>query len=152
MAIMKYEVSIETVAPRMLAAVRGQARLGEIGTVAMPALGKVWAFLKANPGLRKPDGHKIFLYQHPARKEDPMVIDFGVEIGQRFDAPGEIVCVETPSGRAARTLYVGPYGQMHPAHLAVHAWCRENGERIGGMSWEVYGDWTKDESKLETEI
>ena len=41
---------------------------------------------------------------------------------------------------------------MKPAHDAVHAWRRANGRRIGAMSWEVYGDWTEDESKLETEI
>jgi len=149
---MKYDVTVQTVRPRMLAACRGAAKLGEIALAAMPALDRVWAFLKAHNELRQDGGHNVFLYHHPANRDDPMQIDFGVEIAQSFAAQDGIRCVETPAGEAARTLYVGPYSQMHPTHQAIHAWCRENGRRIGGMSWEVYGDWTEDESKLETEI
>lgn len=151
-APMKYDISVVTVAARTLAACRGQARLGEIGAVAMPALDKVWAFLKANPDLQQPGGHNVFLYYHPANRDDPMTIDFGVEVATAFAPKDGISVVETPAGQAARTLYVGPYSQMHPAHQAIHQWCAQNGKKIGGMSWEVYGDWTKDESKLETEI
>jgi effector-binding domain-containing protein len=149
---MKYDVTVETVAPRLLAAYRDQARIGEIGTVAMPALDRVWAFLKAHPELRLPGGHNVFLYHHPANRDDPMTIDFGVEVPQRFDVQDGIGLVETPAGQVARTLFVGPYSQMKPAHEAIHSWARENGRRIGASSWEVYGDWTEDESKLETEI
>ncbi|MFT3726378.1 MAG: GyrI-like domain-containing protein [Terricaulis sp.] len=149
---MKYDISVATVAPRKLAAVRGQARLGEIGTVAMPALDKVYAFLSTRQDLQQPSSHNLFLYHHPANRSDPMTIDFGVEVASAFAAEGGVVCVETPAGQAARTLYVGPYSQMHPAHQAIHQWCAKNGKRIGGISWEVYGDWTEDESKLETEI
>ena len=149
---MKYAVTVETVTPRLLAACHGAARIGEIGLVAMPALDRVWAFLRANPGLHSPGGHNVFLYHHPTNRGDPMPIDFGVEIVQPFAARDGLSVVETPAGEAARTLYVGPYAHMHPAHQAVHVWCRENGRRIGAMSWEVYGDWTEDESKLETEI
>jgi effector-binding domain-containing protein len=149
---MKYAVTVETVSPRTLAACRGQARLGEIGMVAMPLLDKVWAFLKTREALRRPGGHNVFLYHHPANRDDPMQIDFGVEVARPFAAEDGVACVETPAGVAASTLYVGPYSQMHPAHQAIHAWGRENGRRIGAMSWEVYGDWTEDETKLETEI
>jgi effector-binding domain-containing protein len=152
MAAMKYDISVETVAPRMLAACRGQARLGEIGAVAMPLLDKVYAFLSTRPQLQFPSSHNLFLYHHPARREEPMTIDFGVEVARAFPPEDGITCVQTPAGQAARTLYVGPYAQMHPAHQAIHQWCAQNGKMIGGMSWEVYGDWTRDESKLETEI
>lgn len=149
---MQYDVTVQAVRPRMLAARRGAARTGEIGLVAMPALDQVWAFLKTHDTLRRDGGHNVFLYHHPDNRDDPMQIDFGVEVAQPFTAQDGIECIETPAGEAARTLYVGPYSQMHPAHQAIHSWCRENGRRIGAMSWEVYGDWTEDESKLETEI
>jgi effector-binding domain-containing protein len=152
MAAMKYDITFELVAPRKLAAARGQARIGEIGTVAMAALDKVYAFLSTRPGLQQPSSHNLFLYHHPANRQDPMTIDFGVEVAASFPTEDGINCVETPSGQAARALYVGPYSKMHPAHQAIHQWCAQNGKRIGGMSWEVYGDWTEDESKLETEI
>jgi effector-binding domain-containing protein len=149
---MKYEVIVETVAPRTLAACRGQARLGEIGAAAMPRLDKVWAFLKTRETLRKPGAHNVFLYYHPERRDDPMSIDFGVEVAEAFVGAGDISCVATPAGQAARTLYVGPYAHMHPAHQAVHQWCAQNGKRIGGLSWEVYGDMSAAAAKLETEI
>ncbi len=149
---MKYAVTVETVTPRVLAACRGAARLGEIGRAAMPALDRVWAFLKTHPELRRPGGRNVFLYHHTADRDAPFEIDFGVEISRPFAARDGIGVVETPAGEAARTLYIGAYSQMHPAHQAIHAWCREHGARIGAMSWEVYGDWTEDESKLETEI
>lgn len=149
---MNYVVTVEMVRPRLLAAYRDQARMGEIGRVAMPALDQVWAFLKSHPELRTPGGHNVFLYHHPPNRTDAMTIDFGVEVALEFDAENGVAAVATPAGEAARTLYVGPYAQMRPAHDAVHAWARENGRRIGGYSWEVYGDWAEDESKLETEI
>ena len=149
---MNYAVTVETVGPRLLAAYRDQVRIGEVGRAAMPALDRVWAFLKKHPELRTPGGHNVFLYHHPANRADPMAVDFGVEVPNSFVAADGVAPVKTPAGIAARTLYVGPYSRMSPAHEAVHAWARENGRRIGGLSWEVYGDWTEDESKLETEI
>jgi effector-binding domain-containing protein len=149
---MKYDISVETVAPRTLAAVQGQARIGEIGAVAMPLMDKVWAFLKANPHLQHPGGHNVFLYHHPANRADPMPIDFGVEAAKRFASTEGVSVVKTPKGQGARTLYVGPYSQMHPAHQAIHQWCAKNGKKIAAFSWEVYSDWSKDQSKLETEI
>jgi effector-binding domain-containing protein len=149
---MKYDISVETVAPRLLAAVRGQARLGEIGAVAIPALDKVYAFLSTRPTLQQPSSHNLFLYHHPAERSAPMTIDFGVEVAAAFADEGAIACVSTPAGQAARTLYRGPYAGMHPAHQAIHQWCAQNGKRIGAMSWELYGDWTQDQTKLETEI
>jgi len=61
-------------------------------------------------------------------------------------------CVRTPAGSAATTLLVGPYSRMAAAHDAIHAWCAANGKQIGDASWELYGDWTDDESRLETRI
>ena len=34
----------------------------------------------------------------------------------------------------------------------VHAWCKAQGRVIAALSWELYGDWTDDESKLETTV
>ncbi|HWP04662.1 MAG TPA: hypothetical protein VNN72_02920 [Polyangiaceae bacterium] len=46
---------------------------------------------------------------------------------------------------------------MAPRKLAavrreVHAWCKAQGRVIAALSWELYGDWTDDESKLETTV
>jgi effector-binding domain-containing protein len=41
---------------------------------------------------------------------------------------------------------------MKPAHAAIHQWVRENGRKLAGPSWEVYGDWSDDPAKLRTDI
>ena len=81
-----------------------------------------------------------------------MDIDFGVQIVQPFANEGEVICTETPAGEVAMTTHVGSYTGLAAAHNALHSWCAANGRGFGACSWEVYGDWTDDESKLETQV
>lgn len=145
------QVTIETVAPRKLAAVRRQVLIGQISSAWRPALDKVWEFLRKNPGLRT-DGHNIFLYHHPSNRQLPMNVEFGVEVVRPFVPSGEVDLVETPAGKVASSLHIGPYDQMNKTHDAIHAWAAANGATFAGTSWEIYGDWTDDVSKLETRI
>lgn len=144
------DVSLVTIAPRILAAAHRPVPMGQVQRF-LPALDKVWAFLKTQPGLRE-DGHNVFLYRHPTKPGEPMGVDFGVEITRRFEAESGITCVDTPAGLAARAMHIGPYSGMFATHQAIHRWCAANGHKIGGWSLEIYGDWNADESKLETEI
>ena len=144
-------VSIRTVAAMKLAAVRRQVAIGGIGAAWRPALDKVWEFLRATPGLRT-DGHNVFLYHHPERRDMPMDVDFGVEVVRAFEPEGEVRVVETPAGEAAVAVHVGPYDRMKEAHDAIHDWCAANNRAIGEKSWEIYGDWSEDPAKLETTI
>lgn len=140
------------VSPRILAAVRRRVSVPDIPIAFKPALDEVWAFLRRHRGLRI-DGHNIFLYHHRSgTPEGGMDIDFGVEVTRPFAAEGPITCVETPAGRAAIAIHRGPYRGMAVAHAAVSDWIKSNGERIGPYSWEIYSDWSDDESKLETTI
>jgi effector-binding domain-containing protein len=147
---MSYDVTVEAVQPELVAAVRSEVRLGEVGRAWGPALDQVWAFLRANPAIGR--GHNLFLYHHPARREDPMSVDFGVQVARRFDPAGSVRCVETPPGEVARTVHLGPYDQLRGAHDAIHAWCAAHGRQIGAASWETYGDHNEDPSLLETTI
>jgi effector-binding domain-containing protein len=149
---MAYTITVETVSPRILAAVRRRVRAAEIKAAFAPALDEVWAFLRSHPGLRT-DGHNIFLYHHASgHPATGMDVDFGVEVTRHFEAENGIACVETPNGWAAVTVHRGPYGGIPAAHEALHQWCRENDQRIGLWTLEIYGDWTEDENKLETTI
>jgi hypothetical protein len=56
---MTYEVSVQTLPPRSLAAVRRCVAIKDISTAFKPALDSVWAFLCRHPDLRT-DGHNIF--------------------------------------------------------------------------------------------
>lgn len=147
---MKYEIVVETAQAELIAAVRATVTIAEIGRAWKPALDQAWAFLKTNGELRP--GHNLFLYHHPEHRNDPMDVDFGVQVGRTFQPQGNVRCVATPAGEVARTVHVGPYEQLGVAHDAIHAWCAANNRKIAEASWEVYGDWNSDPARLETTI
>jgi len=146
---MAYEVTVQTLSPRILAAVRRRVATKEISTAFKPALDSVWAFIRKDPGLRT-DGHNVFLYHH----ETPaiMPVDFGVEVTRPFVGEGDVACVTTPVGEAAVVVHRGPYSELAAAHQALHQWCAANGRTIGTNSLEIYGDWSEDPQRLETTI
>jgi hypothetical protein len=143
-------VRVETVESRPIAAVRRHVRAGEVGAAWKPALDQVWAFLGRHPGLRT-DGHNLFLYHHAARRGDPMVVDFGVEVTRAFEHEAEVISTATPAGEVATTVHVGPFAALAEAHNAIDAWRAAAGREFGACSWEIYGDWT-DPAKLETQV
>ena len=144
-------VSVEVVEPRKLAAVRRQVTIGAVGSAWRPALDQVWAFLRSQPGLRT-DGHNIFLYHHPARRSDPMNVDFGVEVSRSFSPSGKVYETSTPAGEAAVAIHRGAYDQLHGTHDAIHQWAKSNNRIFAGRSWEIYGDPSDDPSKIETTV
>jgi effector-binding domain-containing protein len=81
-----------------------------------------------------------------------MQVDFGVEVVRPFERAGDVHATETPAGEVALAVHVGRYDGLGKTHAAIQAWCAEHGRPLAGKSWEVYGDWTDDESKLETTI
>jgi effector-binding domain-containing protein len=148
---MAIAVSIRSVPARKLAAVRRQVAIGAIGSAWRPALDQVWKFLSRQPGLRT-DGHNIFLYHHPTDRDAPMNIDFGVEVTRAFDCSGEGFPTETPAGEVATAVHIGEYDRLRETHDAIHAWAAAHQRLFGGRSWEIYGDWSDDPSKLETTV
>ena len=148
---MNYQVITKNVSPQLLAAVRRRVAIGEVWKEWKPAPDLVWDFLRRNEDLRT-GGHNCFLYHHPAPGETTIVVDFGVQVIQSFPDAGEVVCTETPAGEVVMTTHIGSYGKLAAAHQAIKSWCVSNGRELGGCSWEIYGDWTDDETKLETQV
>jgi effector-binding domain-containing protein len=149
--MMEYEIKITKASPQLIAAVRARVPRGGVAQAFGEPLGKVWAFLREHPGLRT-DGHNLFLYHHESAESGLATVDFGVQVVQQFEQESEVRPVETPGGEVVTTLHRGSYDKLSGAHTAVHDWCRRNGKRIGGFSWEIYGDWTDDPNKLETTV
>jgi len=148
--MMNYQVVTKSVSAQPLAAVRRRVRIGEVGKAWGPALDLVWEFLRRHEDLRT-DGHNCFLYHHPARGAAEMVAYFGVQVIRPFPDAGEVVCTETPAGEVAMTTHFGSYGKLAGAHAAINSWRAASG-RTSACSWEIYGDWTDDEAKLETQV
>src|SRR5215510_1470406 len=118
---MNYQVVTKTVDAQLLAAVRRRVPIRDIGRTWKPALDLVWEFLRRHEDLRK-GGHNCFLYHHPAHRDEPMDIYFGVQVIRPFESEGEVVCTETPAGEVATTKHVGAYEKLAQAHDAIHSW------------------------------
>ena len=148
---MNYQIEIKTVSPQLIAAARRRVRIGEVWKEWKQALDLVWNFLRSHEGLRT-DGHNCFLYHHPVEGETEMVVDFGVQVIRPFQDEGEIVCTETPAGEVVMTTHIGSYGNLGAAHEAINSWRAAAGRDFGASSWEIYGDWDADETKLKTQV
>jgi effector-binding domain-containing protein len=148
---MPVSVNVQTVQPCKLAAVRREVAPGEVGSAWGPAVGKVWDFIRSQPGLRT-DGHNIFLYHHSTQPGAPILCDFGVEVTRRFETAGEVYATETPGGEAAVAVHLGPYDRMNEAYNAIDRWMAANRRESAGHSWEIYGDPTPDPAHTETTV
>jgi len=80
-----------------------------------------------------------------------MVATSACRLFGHFRDAGEVVCTETPAGEVAMTTHFGSYGKLAGAHAAINSWRAACG-RTSACSWEIYGDWTDDEAKLETQV
>jgi len=148
---MAYEIVVEEVAARPIAAVQRTVPVGGVAAAWRPALDQVWAFLRSHEGLRT-DGHNVFVYHHPMGPREPMEVDFGVEVSRAFAGEGEIVLAQTPAGRVASTLHVGPPDQLGDANAAIEEWWRAHHRSLGGVSWEIYGDPGDDPGTFEVRV
>lgn len=146
---MDHPIVEHEVTARWIAAVRVRVPRGGVAAAFRQPLDRVWAYLRAHPGLRS-DGHNLFLYHHGPGGD--LTIDFGVEVVRPFDGEGEVACVATPAGRVVSMVHRGAYDRLADTHSALLAWCRGNGRTIGGASWEIYGDWNDDPTRLETTV
>jgi hypothetical protein len=148
---MAVSVNLLTVQPRKLAAVRREVRAGAVSSAWGPAVGKVWDFIRSQPGLWTV-GHNIFVYQHPTQPGAAILCDFGVEVTRAFETAGEVYATETPGGEAAVAVHRSPYGRMNEAHDAIRKWMATNRRESAGHSWEIYGDPTPDPADTETTV
>ena len=81
-----------------------------------------------------------------------MNVDFGVEVTRSFETLGEVYATETPAGEVATAVHIGGYDGLNEAHDAIHAWAGAHQRVFAGQSWEIYGDWSDDLSKVETTV
>jgi effector-binding domain-containing protein len=81
-----------------------------------------------------------------------MDVDFGVEVVREFAACGEVRPAKTPSGEVAAATHLGRYDRLGLTHDAIYAWAAANHRTLGDKSWEMYGDWNEDPTKLETRV
>ncbi len=144
-------VDVQIVRPRTLAAVRREVAPAEVVSAWGPAVGKVWDFIRSQPGLWT-DGHNIFVYHHSNVPDAPILCEFGVEVTCTFETVAEVYATETPGGEAAVAVHRGPYHRLNEAYAAITEWMAANRREAAGLCWEIYGDPTPDPALTETTV
>ena len=145
---MTYRVELKTVASRALAATRARLPLNQVSHRFAEFLTPVYDTARA-AGIAL-DGQNVFVYENCAAGAGD--VTFGVGVKGAFTGHPPLVAAQTPSGVAAHVTHWGDYSGLGAAHAAVTSWCRETGKTLAGPSWEVYGHWSDDPSKLRTDI
>jgi effector-binding domain-containing protein len=140
-----YQVQIVQVASQPTAVVRRRARQQDLSRVVPEACGIVWNVMKAQQV--KGAGRHVALYL-----DGQINLEVGVELERPFADHGEVVGSSIPAGTVATVAHIGPYQKLGDAHAAIRDWCRANGREFAGPSWEIYGHWTDDVTRLRTDV
>ena len=146
---MSYEFRVWQAPERQLMAIHDQARGGELSQKIRTNLDKVWAYLRANAANT---AHNVVVYREFDRAAGVMTIDVGVQVESALPGNGEVLPMMTPGGLVVTTVHVGPYHKLGEASSALHEFCRTHDHPMVGPTWEDYGDWNDDVSKLRTDV
>jgi len=95
-------------------------------------------------------GHNYAIYERGTHKD--LLVRAGFPVSGAFAETQSVKCFTLAAGEAAHVTHIGPYSELHRTYARLDAWCKERGLPLGGQSWELYGDWHDDPSKLETGI
>ena len=139
------DVRVERVRPLTVAVVRGQATQAELKRAIPAACGEVWDYARAER-LVTPGRH-VAIYL-----DGSISFECGVEVGAPFSDSERVVCSSTPGGWSACVTLFGPYSELAAAHRKIVEWSRATGRALAGTSWEIYGHWTDDASRLRTDV
>ena len=145
-----YNVSLQLAGPRTIAAVHARVPRVAVASTFRRYLDQVYDAARA--GAVQLDGQNVFLYRPVADRPTELDVAFGVGVTAPFSAAGAVEPSALPVGEVATTTHWGSYAALGAAHAAIDEWCRRHGRRRAGPSWEVYGHWTDDESRLRTDV
>jgi effector-binding domain-containing protein len=133
-----YSIELKQVAAQPIQAVYGLSKKSELPANIRGLFDQFYAGFKGKGGLN------IVVYS-PFTSEG----DFEIGCGVQLESGGNAA---TPGGLVATTTHIGPYEKLRAAHDALHQWVHENGHKLAGPSWEVYGHWNEDPAKLRTDV
>lgn len=145
-----YDVSLQTVPPRAIAAVRARVPATGVSSAFRTYLDQVHA--AGRGGSVQLDGQNVFVYRDVTDSPNELDVEFGVGVTAPFVGAGNVEYCVAPDGHVATTTHWGDYARLGAAHSALVAWCRSHDVRLAGPRWEVYGHWSADDAAPRTDI
>lgn len=136
MGHMRYEMQFVDLQAQHVAVVKGHVSHDGIGEFLGPAFGEVIGVLDRQN--LHPTGSPFGRYR-PA-DDGGWDVEAGFPCSDVVKPEGRVEASELPGGRSARTMHVGPYGDVGAAYEAVVAWLTDEGCVMQGEPWECYLD------------
>jgi effector-binding domain-containing protein len=140
---------VVSLSPVLLALTQEELARGQVPRRIRGLFDVVYSWLKTAEV--RQTGHNYAVYDKGST-QDLLLVRVGFPVSGRFADTERVQCVELGGGDAAHATHVGPYGELHRTYAALTEWCARAAVPLSGQSWEVYGDWHDDPSKLETDI
>jgi effector-binding domain-containing protein len=142
---MDYEVTVVDVAARPTVVIAAATTWQDFPTLWRQLSEEVWVCLRAS-GIDR-GCRNVILY-----RDGTPAVEVGVLLDRPLALTGRVVASTLPAGRIATAVHRGSFAELGAAHDALVAWCEEQGHRLAGTRWEVYGPHADDPAQQLTEI
>jgi effector-binding domain-containing protein len=139
---------ITTIAPVLLALTEAELPRSEISARIRGMFDVAYSWLRSAEV--RQTGHNYAVYDQCTKQSLRVRVGFPVSVP--FLDSALVKCVEFSPGRAAHAIHIGSYNSLHVTYRILTEWCLKEGVQLSGESWEIYGDWNDDPSKLKTDL
>jgi len=107
---------------------------------------KMWQTVRAHSLKHKGKGLNIWVYEPHDQ------VFAGVELEEAGNPDTGLECKTIHLAKYARYKHIGPYNLIKQAGQLMSAELKQKGYEIIDPYIEIYGHWTNDESRLETDL
>ncbi len=150
--IMPYDIAVEEVSARTVAAVRKPTSLKTIGDDIGAGFGELMQFVGGAGAM--PTGAPFIIYWDIIDEETSGDVELCVPVREGLTGTGGVEVKTLPPEVVAWTMHHGPYREISPAYHTLTGWISEHGHEMTGPPREIYlNDPTQvTESELLTRI
>jgi effector-binding domain-containing protein len=131
---MSYECRVVDSKPQPALVVRKRSSVQDLQKILGPAWGAIMEYAGRNGA--QPAGPYFVAYHN--RDMQDLDLEIGIPISRPLSGEGEIHQAETPGGRTAECVHIGPYDKIGAAYDALQKWMHANGYTPSGVAWEFY--------------
>uniref|UniRef100_UPI003F77859C AraC effector-binding domain-containing protein n=1 Tax=Chlorobaculum tepidum (strain ATCC 49652 / DSM 12025 / NBRC 103806 / TLS) TaxID=194439 RepID=UPI003F77859C len=132
----QFVCELKELAPQPALLIRTRTTMSELGNLFVAGYTDILQLL-AGQGV-SPSGPPFARYY--GFDMETFDVEFGFPVEGGVEGSGRIVTGLTPSGKAASSLYIGPYDEIEAVYDALMKWVKDNGYELSGEAYEIYLD------------
>ncbi len=134
--IMPYDIAVEQVSERTVAALRKATSLKTIGDDIGAGFGELMQFVGGSGAM--PVGAPFIVYWDIIDEETSGDVELCIPVREGLTGAGAIEVKTLPSETVAWTMHHGPYREISPAYHTLTGWISEHGHEMTGPPREIY--------------